>query len=86
MTFWFSNVIEFPSLILSFFGFDESIGYRRKKGKEKRMFTWPMNVVAQVLILELRQVTLIGLSVQERTCLHSSYRQARAAQHDPVKK
>lgn len=31
VTFWFSNVIEFPSLILSFFGFDESVGRRGKK-------------------------------------------------------
>lgn len=36
MTFWFSNVIEFPSLILSFFGFDESVGYRREKKKKKK--------------------------------------------------
>lgn len=34
VTFWFSNVIEFPSLILSFFGFDESVGYQREKGKK----------------------------------------------------
>lgn len=36
MTFWFSNVIEFPSLILSFFGFDESVGYRREKKKKEK--------------------------------------------------
>lgn len=49
MTFWFSNVIEFPSLILSFFGFDESVGYQREKGVKKKgkFFKWNKNMFCE---------------------------------------